>query len=135
MSPAPTLPLYTLAQQLTALWLEHAASALPELVATAARERLDPSAFLSRVLTRQMEGKDERRIATMLTLTGLPGGKTLKSIDWGFQSRVGSRQLEALATCSFVRERRLPCFAGRPGSGKVTSCVASGPRRSRLASA
>jgi DNA replication protein DnaC len=118
MSPAPTLPLDTLAQQLTALGLEHAASALPELVETAARERLDPSAFLSRVLTRQLERKDERRIATMLTLSGLPGGKTLESFDWGFQPKVDRRQLEALATCSFVRERQNVLFLGPPGVGK-----------------
>jgi DNA replication protein DnaC len=118
MSPAPTLPLDTLAQQLTAPGLEHAASALPELVETAARERLDPSAFLSRVLTRQLERKDKRRIATMLTPSGLPGGKTLESFDWGFQPKVDRRQLEALATCSSVRERQNVLFLGPPGVGK-----------------
>jgi DNA replication protein DnaC len=118
MSPVPALPLDTLAQQLTALGLEHAASALPEPVETAARERLDPSAFLGRVLTRQLARKDERPIATMLTLSGLPGGKTLESVDWGFQPKVDRRQLEARATCSFVRERQNVLFLGPPGVGK-----------------
>lgn len=118
MSPAPAIPLDTLAQQLTALGLEHAASALPELVETAARERLDPSAFLGRVLTRQLERKDERRIATMLTLSGLPTGKTLETYDWGFQPKADRRQLDALATCSFVRERQNVLFLGPPGVGK-----------------
>jgi hypothetical protein len=84
MSPVPTLPLDTLARLLTALGLEHAASALPEWVEMAARKRLDPSALLSRVLMQQLARKDEQRIATMLTLSGLPGGKTLESLDWGF---------------------------------------------------
>lgn len=118
MSPAAALPLDTLAQQLTALGLEHAASALPELVEAAAREGLDPTAFLGRVLTRQLERKDERRIATMLTLSGLPSGKTLDAFDWGFQPRADRRQLEALATCSFVRERQNVLFLGPPGVGK-----------------
>ena len=51
MSPAAPLPLTTLAAQLTALGMEHAATALPQLIDTAAREHLDPSAFLGRVLT------------------------------------------------------------------------------------
>ena len=56
MSPAPVIPLDTLAHQLTALGLEHAATALPELVETATRERLDATALLGRILTRQLEG-------------------------------------------------------------------------------
>lgn len=118
MSPAAALPLDTLAQQLTALGLDHTASALPELVEAAAREGLEPTAFLGRVLTRQLERKDERRIATMLTLSGLPSGKTLDGFDWGFQPRADRRQLEALATCSFVRERQNVLFLGPPGVGK-----------------
>ncbi|HMS01347.1 MAG TPA: IS21-like element helper ATPase IstB, partial [Gemmatimonadaceae bacterium] len=120
MSPGtPAAPaLDALAGQLTALGLEHAASALPELLETAARERLDPSAFLGRVLTRQLERKDERRIATMLTLSGLPGGKTLEDFDWAFQPKADRRQLDALATCSFVREKQNVLFLGPPGVGK-----------------
>ena len=118
MSPAPVIPLDTLAHQLTALGLEHAATALPELVETATRERLDPTAFLGRILTRQLERKDERRIATMLTLSGLPGGKTLDDFDWSFQPKADRRQLDALATCSFVREKQNVLFLGPPGVGK-----------------
>lgn len=114
MSPAAPLPLDPLAQQLTALGMEHAASALPELIETAAREHLDPSAFLGRVLTRQLERKDERRIATMLTLSGLPSGQTLETFDWGFQPKADRRQLDALATGSFVRERQNVLFLGPP---------------------
>lgn len=118
MSPATTTPLDALAQQLTALGLEHAADALPELLETAARERLDPGAFLARILTRQLERKDERRIATMLTLSGLPSGKTLEDFDWTFQPKADRRQLDALATCSFVREHQNILFLGPPGVGK-----------------
>lgn len=98
MSPAAPLALDTLPAKLTALGMEHAATALPELIETAAREHLDPSAFLGRVLTRHLERKDERRIATMLTLSGLPSGITLETFDSGFQPNADSRQLEALAT-------------------------------------
>jgi DNA replication protein DnaC len=118
MTPATALPLDALAQQLTTLGLEHAADALPELLATAARERLDPGAFLGRLLTRQLERKDERRITTMLTLSGLPSGKTLEDFDWTFQPKADCRQLDALVTCSVVRERQNILFLGPPGVGK-----------------
>lgn len=107
-----------LTQQLTALGLEHAAGALAELLETAARERLDPAGFLERVLARQLERRDERRIATMLTLSGLPAGKTLEDFDWTFQPKADRRQLDALATCAFVRAHQNVLFLGPPGVGK-----------------
>lgn len=138
MSPAPAIPLDALAQQLTALGLDHAATALPELIETAARERLDPSAFLGRVLTRHLERKDERRIATMLTLSGLPTGKTNETYDWGFQPKSDRRQLDALATCSSVplscANTRMCSSWARPASARVISPAASASRPSRTAS-
>lgn len=124
MSPALTLE--PLAAQLTALGLEHSASCLPELVERATREQLGPTAFLALILTRQLERKDERRVATMLMLSGLPTGKTLEEFDWGFQPRADRRQLETLATCSFVRERQNVLFLGPPGVGKSHLACALG---------
>ncbi len=116
MSPATTLE--PLAQKLTSLGLDHSAGCLPELVELATREKLAPLAFLDVVLSRQLERKDERRITTMLMLSGLPAGKTLEDFDWTFQPRADRRQLEALATCSFVREKQNVLFLGPPGVGK-----------------
>lgn len=113
-----TTTLEPLAQKLTALGLDHPAGCLPELVETATREKLAPTAFLDLVLTRQLERKDERRITTMLMLSGLPPGKTLEDFDWTFQPRVDRRQLETLATCSFIREKQNVLFLGPPGVGK-----------------
>jgi len=115
-----------LAAQLTALGLEHSASFPPELVERATRGQLGPTAFLALVLTRQLERKDERRVATMLMLSGLPTGKTLEEFGWGFQPRADRRQLETLATCSFVRERQNVLFLGPPGVGKSALACALG---------
>ena len=92
----------------------------------ATREQLGPTAFLALILTRQLERKDERRVATMLMLSGLPTGKTLEEFDWGFQPRADRRQLETLATCSFVRERQNVLFLGPPGVGKSHLACALG---------
>jgi len=112
----PTLE--PLAGKLATLGLEYPASCLPELVEEATRDALSAVAFLDLILTRQLERKDERRVQTMLKLSGLPPGKTLEDFDWAFQPRVDRRQIDALATCSFIREKTNVLFLGPPGVGK-----------------
>ena len=48
----------------------------------------------------------------------LPPGKTLEDFDWSFQPRVDRRQIETLATCSYLREKTNVLFLGPPGVGK-----------------
>lgn len=121
-----TTTLEPVAEKLTAVGLDHPAGCLPELVEEATREKLAPLAFLDLVLTRQLERKDERRVTTMLKLSGLPPGKTLEGFDWSFQPRVERRQIETLATCSYVREKTNVLFLGPPGVGKSHLAVALG---------
>jgi hypothetical protein len=74
-----TTTLEPVAERLASLGLDQAASSLPELVEEATREKLAPVAFLDRILTRQLEHQDERRVTTMLKLPGPPPGKTLEA--------------------------------------------------------
>jgi DNA replication protein DnaC len=122
-----TLPtLDPLAAKLASVGLDHPASCLPELVEEATREALSATAFLDLILTRQLERKDERRVQTMLKLSGLPQGKTLEDFDWAFQPRVDRRQIEALATCSYIRDKTNVLFLGPPGVGKSHLATALG---------
>lgn len=123
---APTTTLDPVAAKLTALGLDHPASCLPELVEQAARESLSPMAFLELVLSGELDRKDERRVTTMLKLSGLPPGKTLEAFDWSFQPRADRRQIEALATCAYLREKTNVLFLGPPGVGKSHLAVALG---------
>lgn len=112
--PSGTTTLDPVVTKLAALGLEYPASALPELLEQAAREDLSPLAFLDLLLTSQLERKDERRITTMLKLSGLPPGKTLEDFDWGFQPKADRRQLDPLATCQYLRDRTNILFLGPP---------------------
>lgn len=125
-SGSPTVTLDPIAEKLATVGLDYPASCLPELVEEATREKLTPLAFLDHLLTRQLERKDERRVTTMLKLSGLPPGKTLEDFDWTFQPRADRRQIEALATCSYVREKTNVLFLGPPGVGKSHLATALG---------
>jgi len=125
-SATPTTPLDPLAAKLTALGLDYPASCLGELVEQAARETLSPVAFLDIVLSGELERKAERRVTTMLKLSGLPPGKTLEDFDWTFQPRADRRQLETLATCGYLREKTNVLFLGPPGVGKSHLAAALG---------
>ena len=127
-NPAPAVPprvstsgtttLDPVIAKLSTLGLEYPAAVLPELVEQAARDALSPLAFLDLLLTGQLERKDERRVTTMLKLSGLPPGKTLEDFDWGFQPKADRRQIEMLATCQYLREKTNVLFLGPPGVGK-----------------
>ena len=101
----PTVTLDPIAEKLATVGLDYPASCLPELVEEATREQLTPLAFLDHLLTRQLERKDERRVATMLKLSGLPPGKTLEDFDWTFQPRADRRRFLARARLSVLRRR------------------------------
>ncbi len=130
MSPlpkkAPVVTLDPVATKLATLGLDYPASCLPDLVEQCTREQLSPLSFLELVLTGELERKDERRVTTMLKLSGLPSGKTLEDFDWSFQPRVDRRQIETLATCSYIREKTNVLFLGPPGVGKSHLATALG---------
>ena len=121
MSARPKVDLDAVSTKCMSLKLLHVAEQLPELVEAAARENLAPVQFLDRVLEREIEWKDERRVATSLKLSGLPTGRTLEGFDWTFQPRADRSKLEALATCAFIRARENVLFLGPPGVGKAIS--------------
>ena len=126
MSRAPRVDLDRIAERCASLGLVHAAECLGELLEEAARDDLTPASFLERVLDREADRKNERRVATSLKLSGLPQGKTLEGFDWTFQPRADRQKLEMLSTCAYVRSRENVLFLGPPGVGKSHLAVALG---------
>ena len=113
-------------QKLEQLGLVHAAGCLSEEISRGVRENGSLMGFLDRLLTRELNCREERRIKTSLRLSGLPGGMTLENFDFGFQPSVERRRIETLATCEFIRRHATLLVQGPPGVGKTHLCVALG---------
>ena len=103
---------------LTQLGLEWVSQCLPELLERAVKEELSLPRFLHLVCQREQESREERRVRTGLKLSGLPGGKTLDTFDFAFQTSVDKSQIDLLATSEFVRRKEVVLLLGPPGVGK-----------------
>jgi DNA replication protein DnaC len=114
----PPLEVDRTRERLEQLGLLHAAGALAEELSEAVKHNRPAHAVLDRLLTREVEARDERRVRTSLKLSNLPPGMTLGNFDFAFQPSIERRQVETLATCAFIREHCTLLVQGPPGVGK-----------------
>ncbi len=128
LKKSPSVDLDRTRERLTKLGLLHAAEALGEHVARAAKDTAPPHRFLDALLETELSARDERRVRTSLRLSGLPTGQTLSSFDFAFQPSVERSRIETLATCAFLRERESLLIQGPPGVGKTHLAIALGVR-------
>jgi len=107
---------------------EHAQHLVAELMEQAVKDNASYSDFLEKVLRREREYREERRIKTSLKLSGLPQGKILESFDFSFQRSVDRKQIELLSTCEYARRKENVLLLGPPGVGKSHLAAALGVR-------
>jgi DNA replication protein DnaC len=129
---APPLEVDATREKLMHLGLTHAAAALAEELAEAVKHNRPAHLVLDRLVTREATERDERRIKTSLRLSNLPPGMTLGNFDFGFQPGVDRKQVETLATGSFIREHVTLLLQGPPGTGKTHLSVGLGVRAVEL---
>jgi len=125
-SNGPPLEVDRTRERLEQLGLSHAAAALAEELSEAVKHDRAAHLVLDRLLSREIEARDERRIKTSLKLSNLPPGLTLGNFDFSFQPSLERRQVETLATCAFIRESCTLLIQGPPGVGKTHLVVGLG---------
>lgn len=124
--PRPKVDLDATRERLEKIGLMRAAEQLESLVSDAVKTSTSPHRFLDLLLEEEMSYREERRIRTSLSLSGLPTGQTLASFDFSFQPSIERSRVETLATCQWIRENRTLLLQGPPGVGKSHLAAALG---------
>lgn len=111
---------------LDGLGLGFASIQLADTLTEVVKEDLGPTGLLERLLRRETEQREERRIRTSLKLSGLPTGQTISNFDFAFQPSVERSKLELLSTGAWIRKKQSLLILGPPGVGKTHLSVALG---------
>jgi DNA replication protein DnaC len=115
-------------EKLLSLGLVHAAETLASELSEAVKHDRAGHVVLDRLLTHEVNARDERRVRVSLKLSNLPPGMTLGNFDFGFQPSIERRQVETLGTCAFIKEHATLLVQGPPGVGKTHLVVGLGVR-------
>lgn len=113
-------------EKLVELGLMTAAEELGGELSEAVQHNRSAHQVLDRLLEKEVRLREERRIKTSLKLCGLPLGMTLSTFDFGFQPSIDRKQIETLATCTFIQEHASLLIQGPPGVGKTHLATALG---------
>lgn len=125
-TPQPTVDLDVTRERLQKVGLSRAAEELDGIISNAVQGNTSPHRFLDQLLDEELRHREERRIRTSLTLSGLPTGQTLANFDFAFQPSIERSRIETLATCQWIRENRTLLIQGPPGVGKSHLATALG---------
>lgn len=119
-------------QKMEMLRLNHTSGLLSELLDEATKSKVSALEFLEKVVSLEVQAREESRISTSLKVSGLPKGMQLDNFDYLFQPSVEKSKIEHLALCDFVRQRENVLLFGQPGVGKTHLAVALGVRAIEL---
>ena len=111
---------------LSKLKLEHLEPQVACVCEQAASQDLDYPTFLTRALTVEWQGRQQRGSEARLRQARFPWLKTLEQYDFDFQPSLDRRQVKELATARFVELAHNVVILGPPGVGKTHLAVALG---------
>lgn len=103
--------------------LETAAQLLDAQLERALHEQETYVQFLNGLLSSEQQERQRKSKETRLKLAKLPHRKGLDDFDFDFQPSIDRRQIEELATLSFVARDENVIFLGPPGVGKTHLAV------------
>lgn len=122
----------TIIRKMEYLKFQHTPTLLQELTDTATKEDQNPLQFFDKLLSVEIDFREERRIATSMKISGLPKGMYLDTFDYMFQPAVEKYKVDLLASCGYIRQKENILFFGPPGVGKTHLAVGLGVKAVEL---
>jgi DNA replication protein DnaC len=108
------------------LQLAHLRDTLPAVPSEAARGQWTYLEFLDRVLGREVEAKQGKRVRMALQIAHFPCVRTLEEFDFSFQPSVDERLIRELGTGRFISHGDNVLIFGPPGVGKTHLAIGLG---------
>ena len=99
---------------------------LDDRLAQATNEHWDFTAFLTRLLTDEIERRDSKLMIMRMGRSALDGQKTLAAFDFDFNPHISKTTVKELARCRFIEEHRNLFIVGPSGVGKTHIAQAIG---------
>lgn len=112
--------------QLKSLQLTDISKVLPDMISCAEQEKESYQAFLSRILTFELQRREENKITKRLKLAAFPYYKTLNEFDIKEQQSLSMRQLKQLKELTWLEQTYNLVLLGPPGVGKTHLAVGLG---------
>ena len=97
-------------------------------VRQAVEDSLPPQEFLYRVLSDELERRDQKQLGQRLQKANFEAHKTLEDFDFAFNHNIPKSKIIDLATCHFIRRKGVVLLLGQAGVGKSHIAQALGHR-------
>ena len=108
------------------LAMTSALAALDNVLEAARIDQLAPIDVVDRLLSRELQARQGRRVETNLKFAGLPYHQRLSDFDFGAQPSIDPQLVGRLATLRFIEEGANVLLLGPPGVGKTALAIGLG---------